>query len=583
MYKFFVGNNITNFEDNGRQLPISRVTLKVDDENVLTAGDDSGMELLADCPHATQAMVDAVLAQVKGYQYWMFSAGDAGLDPSAELGDGITAGGVYSVISRLADDGSGFPSVTAPGEAELEDEYPEAGPMSREFNRKIAETRSSITKTAEEIRLEVAGLSGQVSTISLKVDSITSTVDGLSGQVSTISQTVNDISLSVTGSLGGTASITLSSGGSKSGTIDLSGVRNAFKNDSTAITIAAGKVSFNAGLFAVNGDTFWIDDNGVHTKNGTHKTSISSGSTLYSEISGNEEVSVGAIGTNYWANSPSIKGLVFSLDLGGYMAWESYESSYDYYVAKMIYVASRMKDADGYTYKRDHLFFECPAFVRNSLNFGVYPNFADAVITPTYGGLEINADGGDSYDPNISFYLNESPCFLITSSAITCTTDLNMNGNEIYNTSDERLKDNIIESDINAMSVLRKIRLYSFDWLETGTHETLGFVAQQIDQEASKDFLKEDPKTGAFSVSQTKMIPYLVKAVKELDEKLNALLGSDASLLDESGSVPEIDNVSSWTPTDYSTNEKLAFLQEIKKARKAKPAPKPKPVIMPPH
>lgn len=214
-----MGDDITSVEDNGRQLPISRVTLKVDDESVLTAGDDTGMELEADCPHATQAMVNAILAKVKGYRYQMFSAGDAGLDPAAELGDGITAGGVYSVISRLSDDGSGFPSVTAPGEAELEDEYPAGGPMSREFDRKIAETRSSITKTAEQIRLEVAnqvqglsssftvelnsikgqvtGLNGQVSTLEQTAESIILRVSGLDASVSTISQTVNSITLGV--------------------------------------------------------------------------------------------------------------------------------------------------------------------------------------------------------------------------------------------------------------------------------------------------------------------------------------------------------------------------------------------------
>ena len=219
MYRFFVGDDITSFEDNGRQLPISRVTLKVDDESVLTAGDDTGMELEADCPHATQAMVNAILAKVKGYRYQMFSAGDAGLDPAAELGDGITVGGVYSVISRLSDDGSGFPSVTAPGEEELEDEYPAGGPMSREFDRKIAETRSSITKTAEQIRLEVAnqvqglsssftvelnsikgqvtGLNGQVSTLEQTAESIILRVSGLDASVSTISQTVNSITLGV--------------------------------------------------------------------------------------------------------------------------------------------------------------------------------------------------------------------------------------------------------------------------------------------------------------------------------------------------------------------------------------------------
>lgn len=176
--KFFVGLDLTGVEDHGIQRPISRVTFLLDDENSVTAGDDTGEELLADCPHATQAMADTILAQIKGYRYQMFSADNAALDPAAELGDGVTVGGMYSVISRLGDDGSGYVGISAPGESELEDEYPSAGPMEREFSRKIAETRSSITKTAEQILLEVANeIGGLSSSIDVKLDSITSRVE----------------------------------------------------------------------------------------------------------------------------------------------------------------------------------------------------------------------------------------------------------------------------------------------------------------------------------------------------------------------------------------------------------------------
>lgn len=169
--KFFVGLDLTGAEDNGLQRPISRVTLLLDDENAVTAGDDTGVEISASCPHATQAMANALLAQMKGYQYQMLQADDARLDPAAELGDGITAGGMYSVISRLSDDGSGFPSVTAPGEAELEDEYPSGGPMTQEFNRKLAQTRSQIIKTAEAITLRIEG----------NTESIQATLDLING------------------------------------------------------------------------------------------------------------------------------------------------------------------------------------------------------------------------------------------------------------------------------------------------------------------------------------------------------------------------------------------------------------------
>lgn len=176
--KFFVGLDLTGVEDNGRQRPISRVTLLLDDENSVTAGDDTGAELAADCPHATQAMADAILAQVRGCQYQMFSADDAALDPAAELGDGVTAGGVYSVISRLSDDGSGYTGIAAPGESELEDEYPSCGPMTQEFNRKFSRTNSRITKTAEQIRLEVSNeIRGLSSSIEIQLDGITQRVE----------------------------------------------------------------------------------------------------------------------------------------------------------------------------------------------------------------------------------------------------------------------------------------------------------------------------------------------------------------------------------------------------------------------
>lgn len=174
--KTFVGLDITGFENTGKYRPVSRVTLIVDDENVYTAGDDTGLELSASCPHATQEMADALLAQLQGYQYQSFTADAANLDPAAELGDGVTVNGIYSIISQLDDDGRGFPDISSPGEVALEEEYPSAGPMTQEFNRQLAQTRSLISKTSEEILLQVDNLGDQVSSISTKLDSITLTV-----------------------------------------------------------------------------------------------------------------------------------------------------------------------------------------------------------------------------------------------------------------------------------------------------------------------------------------------------------------------------------------------------------------------
>lgn len=173
--KYFVGQDMTSFSDNGQYKPISRVTLLLDDENSLTAGDDTGMEITASCPHATQAMVNALLQRMKGYRYQAYEAGAANIDPAAELGDGVNVGGVYSPLSRIADDGRGYADIASPGELEMDDEYPSGGYIKQEFDRKIAQTRSLITKTSEEINLRVESIDGKYTELKTTLDGVTIT------------------------------------------------------------------------------------------------------------------------------------------------------------------------------------------------------------------------------------------------------------------------------------------------------------------------------------------------------------------------------------------------------------------------
>lgn len=189
--KYYIGKDVTSFSDNGKYKPISRVTLLVDDENSLTAGDDTGMEVIASCPHATQPMVNALLQTMKGYQYQAYEAGAANIDPAAELGDGVTVGGIYSPLSKLSDDGRGYADISSPGELEMEDEYPSGGYIKQEFNRKIAQTKTLITKTSEEINLKVEGLNGRVS-------DVTQTVDGISLSVTSSSSPDGETTAKIT-------------------------------------------------------------------------------------------------------------------------------------------------------------------------------------------------------------------------------------------------------------------------------------------------------------------------------------------------------------------------------------------------
>lgn len=137
--KIYIGQKAASFETANKLQPITRVTIWYDDENYYTAGDDTGRTLEIDCPWATQAMADGLLASVGGYQYQPFSAGDALMDLAAELGDGVTVNGTYSVLSSVGIDCGPLSAadISAPGEEEVDHEYPYLSPQERALQRKV--------------------------------------------------------------------------------------------------------------------------------------------------------------------------------------------------------------------------------------------------------------------------------------------------------------------------------------------------------------------------------------------------------------------------------------------------------------
>lgn len=198
--KHYIGLDVTSFENTGKHKPISRVTLFVDGKNYYTAGNDTGKEISASCPSATQEMADALLAKLSGYEYQSFEAGAANIDPAAELGDGVTVGSVYGVLSRMNDDGYGYSGISAPGEPEVEDEYPFQSPFYQELKRESTEIYSVISKTAEEIRLEIQNeVEGLSSSFTVELDSIRGEIVGLENAHSEMELTLDEFSVSING------------------------------------------------------------------------------------------------------------------------------------------------------------------------------------------------------------------------------------------------------------------------------------------------------------------------------------------------------------------------------------------------
>lgn len=177
MSNLYVGERAAGISVPPKFDAISKVVLLVDDENYYEAGNGTGRTLELTCPYGTQEMANNILASVSGYQYQPVTATDALADPAVELGDSMTVGGAYSVVAqREIDFGLLLPmELAAPGQEEIESEYPYVSQQQSDINRQIAQTRSEISKTSEEIGLRVDGLENQYAELKVTVDGVTVT------------------------------------------------------------------------------------------------------------------------------------------------------------------------------------------------------------------------------------------------------------------------------------------------------------------------------------------------------------------------------------------------------------------------
>lgn len=137
--KVWVGNAAMSLETAPAFTPFTGVTVWYDDELAYQSGDDTGRRLELDCPWATQEMADNILASITGYAYQPYTATGALLDPAAELGDGVTVGGLYSVIASIDTvfDAMMSADISAPADEEVDHEYPYESRTNREMKRKV--------------------------------------------------------------------------------------------------------------------------------------------------------------------------------------------------------------------------------------------------------------------------------------------------------------------------------------------------------------------------------------------------------------------------------------------------------------
>lgn len=128
-----VGRSVADYTIGERQAGYSQVVINVDSETSYSSGTTSGATLTFENPSGTSTMASNVLSAISGYAYQPYTASDALLDPSAELGDGVTVASIYSVIAQtnITFDPLMGVDLSAPNGGEITSEYPYLSPIQR--------------------------------------------------------------------------------------------------------------------------------------------------------------------------------------------------------------------------------------------------------------------------------------------------------------------------------------------------------------------------------------------------------------------------------------------------------------------
>lgn len=168
-------SDILAFESSDTYSAISKVILKVTDEQAIIVGTDTGRTIEMDMPWGTTAMANALLSQLSAFSYTPHTTTIL-LNPKYEIGDCISYNGVsYEVATHEYDLNSILLSdIEAPGENAIDHEYPYESASKRADERTIAE----IKEETAELRVTTAGLSTRVTDAESNITTLQQTVAG---------------------------------------------------------------------------------------------------------------------------------------------------------------------------------------------------------------------------------------------------------------------------------------------------------------------------------------------------------------------------------------------------------------------
>lgn len=94
----------------------------------------------------------------------------------------------------------------------------------------------------------------------------------------------------------------------------------------------------------------------------------------------------------------------------------------------------------------------------------------------------------------------------------------------IDKSSDRRLKENITQTAVNALDRIDNLDMVEFDYIENKKHEEIGLIAQEVERIIPQAISRNpDNPDDYLHIDYTALVPYLIKAIQELNKKVERL------------------------------------------------------------
>ncbi len=247
---------------------------------------------------------------------------------------------------------------------------------------------------------------------------------------------------------------------------------------------------------------------------------------------------LGTIGKNEWKNRPDVHGLIFQLNYNGgdYMTWARQEQSGGDYITYLTYHNGKID--------RNGLHLGKPLYSDSQYIFLDNGATTSTVSYPDGGGIRTSnrlslTKKGSSSDPTQ---------IAIGGGNIDVYNNIDMHNWSLLNNSDIRLKTNIQESD-DVLQKINALPVYSYDWVGRNKHIDVGLVADYVEQILPNVVSKNDD--GVKCLDYIALIPYLIKSIQELSEKVGEY-------------KPSQKFAALFTYDEYEEKEKIEFFNKLK-------------------